>query len=206
MNEQISFRRLKTAIKTKGLSVKDVAERCGMAPNNLSHICNDTRTPVTDVVAKICSVLECYPSEVLSFDGIDVKDVFADSKREPLPEKFTGEVTYKPMWRFLDDYIAEWNKAHPEEKKNANDLFDGIEPPRRIAGYKVPEGFKGQKGVEARFGEGYKSENPRKKSYTEGLPGVTRVKLRNDRPLNLSVIYEICKKLGCTIDFVMGYK
>lgn len=60
--------------------------------------------------------------------------------------------------------------------KTANDLFDRIETGRKTS-------------------DKYK-----------GLSEEIRTKLRNDRPLNMSVIYEICKFLGCSIDFVMGYK
>lgn len=207
MNENISFRRLKANIKARGLSGKEVAEKCGMLPNSFSMICRGERMPKTDVVAKICSVLQCYPSEIISFDDIKERaDYFTDDKREPLPKDFTGELTYKPLWVFLADYLAEVNRDKEKGlRKTENDLFNQIEPPRRLAGYKIPEGI-AQKAFTARFGEGYKSERTKRTDYSKGLPGPTRVKLRNDRPLNLSVIYEICKKLGCTIDFVMSYK
>ena len=203
----ISFRKLKTIIKTKGLSIAEVAEMCGVLPTNISSICCDRRTPLTDFLAKICSVLKVYPSEIVSFDDITVnEEYFTNDKREPLPQEFTGTVTYKPMWLFLADYLAEYNREHPEAEKTENELFDQIEPPRRLKGQTCDMREISRKGVAARFGEGHISPRKNRTDYSHGLPAKTRVKLRNDRPLNLSVIYEICKKLGCTIDFVMSYK
>lgn len=209
MNENISFVHLKTVIKTKGLSLASVAEMCGKKPTDISNIATNRRIPKTDLLAKICSVLGVYPSEVVAFGGIKVNEnFFTNDKRQPLPNEFEGAVTYKPMWMFLDDYLADWNRSHPGEKqKTAKDLFDGIEPPRRVSGIEPPSRETMQKARDARFGEGYKAEKEyRRTDYSKGLPAETRTKLRNDRPLNLSVIYEICKKLGCTIDFVMSYK
>lgn len=207
--DNISFRRLKTVIKAKGLTLLEVAERCGMKATALSRICTDRAHPKTDTLARMCSALKVYPSEIVSFGGIEVKEqYFTNDRREPLPEKDGGLVTYKPLWFFLADYLAEYNSSH-DDKKKENDLFDQIDPPRRLKGYtgwNLNIANEGKKFVTAKYGEEYKSKRPRPYERTKGLPLVTRVKLRNDRPLNLSVIYEICKKLGCTIDFVMSYK
>ena len=208
MNENISLRKLKVVIKSKGMTLAEMAKRCGEKPAGISMLCTGRRIPKTDLLAKICSILEVYPSEIVTFDGIKVNEIFfTDDKREPLPKEFKGELTYKPLWLFLVDYLSSINKnkASDAKDKTANDLFNQIEPPRRLAGYKITEGIS-EKAVAARFGEGYKSERVVRTDYSKGLHAATRVKLRNDRPLNLSVIYEICKKLGCTIDFVMSYK
>ena len=143
MDKDISFRRLKAVIKSKGLSLAEVAEKCGKKATEISNICNDRRVPKTDFLAKICSV---------------------------------------------------------------KDLFDGIEPPRRLNGQTSERKDIIKKAVAAKYGEGYVSERKNRTDYSKGLPAITRTKLRNDRPINLQLIYEICKKLGCTIDFVMSYK
>lgn len=207
--ENISFRHLKTTIKTRGTSIKEVAERCGLIPTNLSKICNDVNIPKTDLLAKICSVLGVYPSEVVTFEGIKVNEKFEEGfwKRESLPEVHNGELTYKPLWIFLEDYIADYNKdKENNEKKDMKYFFDRIEPPRRLKGIKGPAEEITKKGLIARYGEGHVSKNLPHTDYSKGLPAATRTKLRNDRPLNLAVIYEICKKLGCTIDYVLSYK
>jgi len=206
MNENISFRRLKAVIQSKGLSIADVAQAVEMAPTAVSAICCDRRQPKTDLVAKLCSVLKVYPSEIVVFEGINVnEEYFTDEKKEKLPEENNGEVTYKPLFFFLADYLADWNKSH-REQKTEKDLFDQIEPPRRVAGIEPVSKDILVKAREKKFGEGYVAKDYRKSDYSKGLPAVTRTKLRSDKPLNLSVIYEICKKLGCTIDFVMSYK
>lgn len=212
MNENISFRRLKTVIKGKQLTISEVAEKCGMKQCQLSSICGGLSQPLTDNVAKICSVLNCYPSEIVSFDGIELNEkYFSNDKRECLPAESTGELTYAPLWYFLSKYLEVVNEGKPkEEQKDHNDLFNKIDPPRRKKGLteeqkeQIKEAAK--KSIASRYGEGYSSSRAKRTDYSKGLPQETRTKLRNNRPLNLSVIYEICKFLGCSIDFVLGYK
>lgn len=209
MNENISFRNLKTTIKTKGMAIKEVADACSIAPTTISAICNNRNIPLTSLVAKLCSVLKVYPSEIVSFDDIEVdEEVFPRNKREPLPLEFSGDVTYKPFWFFLGTYIRDWNKTH-EEKIDHNDIFNQIEPPRRknvteAQRQKILESAK--KGVEARYGKDHVAKDIPHTDYSKGLPLPTRSKLRNDKPLNIAVIYEICKYFHCSIDYVMGYK
>lgn len=208
MNDNISFKHLRTIIKTKGCTSGEFASKCKRQSSFLSQITTGQSNPKTDLLARMCSVLKVYPSEIVSFEGIEINPkYFSNDKRLPLPEEFTGELTYKPLWYFLDDYLAEVNKnrAEGEPKKTANDLFNKIEPPRRAKGIVPSEEFV-KNAKEARWGENYVSKNLPHTDYSKGLPALTRTKLRNDRPLNLEVIYEICKFLGCSIDFVLGYK
>lgn len=211
MNENISFRRLGTLIRSKGYSVKEVADKLGIPGTRLSSVSNGRIQPLTDFVAKLCSILNCYPSEIVSFDGITINDkYFTDDKREKLPAENKGELTYSPLWFFLSEYLEEVNRGKDKKDfKDHNDLFNQIEPPRRK---NISEELRktlketAAKGVVARYGENYVAKCKRHTDYSKGLPLVTRSKLRNDKPLNLSVIYEICKFLGCSIDFVLGYK
>ena len=206
MEEQISFRRLKAVIQSKGTSFVEVANKLGISPTVISGISCGKRQPKTDLVAKLCSVLKVYPSEIVVFEGINVNaEYFTDEKREKLPEENNGEVTYKPLFFFLADYLTDWNKSH-REQKTEKDLFDQIDPPRRVKGIEPVSGDILAKAREKKFGKDYVAGEYRRSDYSKGLPAITRTKLRSDRPLNLSVIYEICKKLGCTIDFVMSYK
>lgn len=207
--ENISFRHLKTVVRIKGTSFKDLASRCGVAPERISQIARDITPPKTDLLAKICSVLEVYPSEVVLFEGIKVNEKFKEGfwEREPLPKEYNGELTYKPLWIFLEDYIADYNKdKENNEKRDVKYFFDRIEPPRRLKGIEIADKYMGKKYAEEKYGKDYVSPRKNKTDYSKGLPAATRTKLRNDRPLNLAVIYEICKKLGCTIDYVLSYK
>lgn len=211
MNENISFRRLGTLIRSKGYSVKEIAGLCDLVPTQLSAIINGRVQPLSDVVAKLSCKLKCYPSEIVSFDGITINDkYFTDDKREKLPAENKGELTYSPFWFFLGEYLEEVNRGKDKKDfKDHNDLFNQIDPPRRK---NVTDEFRdrmkeaAKKGVSVRYGENYQSKRNVRTDYSKGLPLATRSKLRNDKPLNLSVIYEICKFLGCSIDFVLGYK
>lgn len=210
MNSNISLRNLKTIIKTKGYSLKTFSEVCGEKPQCISAFCTGKRIPMSSTLAKFCSVLQVYPSEIISFDDITVNEkYFTDANRVKLPDSFTGEVTYKPLWLFLAKYLEEVNKnlGENEKPKTANDLFNKIEPPRRkdgrVATADCIKNALAARGLEV--GNLSKATQGRK-DYLKGLPALTRTKLRNDRPLNLEVIYEICKFLGCSIDFVLGYK
>ena len=201
MNENISFKKLNVMIKTSGYSVAEFAEKCGLKPTEISTICNSRRTPRTDLVAKMCSIFECYPSDIVTFKGITVNNTyFSDDKRYALPYRNSGELTYRPLFLFLADYLEE------HKDKTEKDFFDQIEPPRRIKGQSLHTSANIKKAIAARYGEGYESPRHNRTDYSKGLNAVTRAKLRNDRPMNLSIIYEICKFLGCTVDFVLGYK
>lgn len=213
MNENISFRRLKTVIKDKGFTLYEVAEKCGLAPTQLSRICSGGIQPLSDKLAKLCSVLKCYPSEIVSFDGVVINEkYFSDDKREKLPSESNGELTYSPFWFFLGKYLEEVNKGKSkEEQKDHNDLFNQIEPPRRVNGQINDESKQKLReiileNINGRYGKDYEAQYKKHTDYSKGLPQATRTKIRNNRPLNLSVIYEICKFLGCSIDFVLGYK
>lgn len=167
---EISFGKMKYRLLGKG-SVQETAESCGIKGTYLSGIYRGRIMPLSSTLAKVCSVLKCYPSEVCDFTGYDIKaGYFTDDKRVKLPEETRGEVTYKPLWVFLGEYC----ESH--KGKTANDLFDRIETGRKTS------------------------------NRYKGLSEEIRTKLRNDRPLNMNVIYSICKFLGCSIDFVMGYK
>ena len=209
MNKNISLKHFKTLLKSKGYTGIKFAESCDTPANTISRLVIGQSNPKTDLLAKMCSVLKVYPSEIVSFEGIEINPkYFSNDKRLPLPVEFTGELTYKPLWYFLDDYLAEVNKnrAEGEPKKTANDLFNKIEPPRRVKGDTSIYREISLKGIAARYGESHVSKGTAHTDYSKGLPAITRTKLRNDRPLNLEVIYEICKFLGCSIDFVLGYK
>lgn len=200
----IDFSVLKDYFKDNGIKMSFVAEKIGIASSRLTTIVRNVAYPTTDTLARICSVLRLPASRVVRFNGIEINDYFLD-KQPPYtpPETADGVVTYKPLWLFLEEYLSE------HKGKTADDLFDKIEPDRRKNN--VYCGFTKeviQKALEARgITEGYEVKEKRnRRDYSVGLPYVTRTKLRQDRPLNIRNIYDICKYLGCSIDFVMSYK
>lgn len=202
--EVISFKRLKECLQEKGSSITNLASVLNTDRNRLSGIITGVAFPKTDLIARICKELDVPASEICLFRGIDVSPYFKDKELLYKPAAdATGEVTYRPLRRFLEEYLAE------HKDKTADDLYDKIEPARRRNN--IPGGFTGetmQKALAARgIASGYEVKEKRnRRDYSVGLPYVTRTKLRQDRPLNIRNIYDICKYLGCSIDFVMSYK
>lgn len=199
MNENINFNYLRAGIRATGMDIKTFALKCEKTPNDISMVLSGIRIPKTDFIAKMCSVLECYPSEIVTFKGFEQNNTDY-YHRYTLPDKSKGLVTYKPFWLFLADYLDE------HKDMTEKDVLDQIEPPKRLKGQSLHTKENIKKAVAARFGEGYVSKRTNRTDYSKGLTQVTRTKLRNDRPMNLAVIYEICKHFGCSIDSVLGYK
>ena len=148
-------------------------------------------------------------SEICVFNNIKPNKWFEGKDLLYTPPKdATGEVTYKPLRRFLEIYISEYNEEHEgESKKTDNDFFDKIKSERRNE--KAKEAA--QKGLaamfEARGIERKEMGSKRRNAYfTNGLTAQTRAKLRQDKALNIQTIYDICKHMGCTIDYVLSYK
>ena len=202
--EVISFRRLKECLQEKKIKIKELAEKLGIAPVQFSMITTGVAFPKTDLIARICKELNVPASEICLFRGIEINPYFKDKELLYKPSADArGEVTYRPLRRFLEEYLAE------HKDKTADDLYDKIEPARRrnnISGGFTEETM--QKALAARgITSGYEIKEKRnRRDYSVGLPYVTRTKLRQDRPLNIRNVYDICKYLGCSIDFVMSYK
>lgn len=202
--EMISFLRLKECLQERNIKIKDFAENINLPKEHISMIICGVSFPKTDLMARMCKELSVPASEICLFRGIDTSPYFKDKELLYKPAAdAAGEVTYRPLRRFLEEYLAE------HKDKTADDLFDKIEPARRKNN--VHCGFTRdviKKALEARgITEGYEVKRKRnRRDYSSGLPYATRTKLRQDRPLNIRNIYDICKYLGCSIDFVMSYK
>ncbi|MBO7715751.1 MAG: helix-turn-helix transcriptional regulator [Methanobrevibacter sp.] len=186
---KVDFKKLKACIIAKGMSVKGLGEEIGVRGSYISAVIGGRVIPKSDMVAKMCGVLKCYPSEIMEFEGISVDErFFSKDKRVPL----TGgkELSYGPLWYF----ILEYKKTHPE--RDAKWIFDLIKTETKVnekAAEALRESRKERYGVE-------------KEKETVGLNKAIRTKLRKNRPLNLEIIYAICKSLRCTADFVIGCK
>ena len=195
--EVISFSPLKDYLDEHGIKAKFISDKTGDYPQRISNIIKGVVQPKTDFISSVCALLKTRPSNIVEFKDIEIGPYFTDKELPYLPPlDANGELTYKPFWNFLETYL----EAHPD--KTANDLFDQIEPPRRRNGVS-DAGIR--KALELK---GYTEDyNPATRKRTEvGLPVITRTKLRNDRPLNIRTIYDICRFLGCPIDWVLSYK
>lgn len=209
--EMISFKRLKEVIQERGLKIKDVAVLCEKDPTNISGLISGFSLPKTDFMAKLCFVLKVSIDEICVFKGIEPtqyqKEWFEKTGVLYKPEEdAVGEVTYRPLRRLLELYLEEQNKGRAE-LLTADDFFDKVTSARRRTG-----AFdKSNKGIEAALKArgrelGIKTSSREYRDYSKGLPYPTRVKLRQDKPLNIRQIYDICKVLGCTPSHVMSYK
>ena len=198
----IDFHKLKECIISKRTTSKYVAEDTGMDKRRISQFINGFTIPMSDNVAKVCWALKVPVSELVDFKGIKLNPYFDTMPYVyDVPKDAVGEVTYKPLWNFLKIYL----KDH--EGKTANDLFDKIEPYRRRIGLtnltRAREASCKARGIDENFVARVKRQ---KDYYKTGLTEETRTKLHNDRPLSMRTIYDICKFLGCSVDFVMSYK
>lgn len=201
----ISFRRLKEVLNENRIKNYELAEAVGCETTQISGIINGIAFPKTDMIAAICRALSVPASEICTFTGYDIKPYFKDMRVPYVPAKDAeGKVTYRPLRRFLEEYLRE------HEEKTADDLFDKIEPSRRRNGQFNGDGIKKavQNSLLARgITDEYEKKDKRVRRYSaKGLTPATRSKLRQDRPLNIRNIYDICRFLGCSIDFVMSYK
>ena len=203
--EVISFRRLKECLQERQLKIVDFSRELGLDRTQVSGIINGVAFPKTDIIARLCFALKVPASEICTFSGYEISPYFKDKELlyKP-PEDASGDLTYRPLRRFLEEYLRE------HKDKTADDLFDKIDPARRRNGQYNEDGVKKaiKKALEVRgITEGYEIKWAKdRRDYTKGLPYKTRTKLRQDRPLNIRNIYDICRFLGCSIDFVMSYK
>ena len=204
--EVIDFSKLKECIIEKRTTSSYVAEDAGLLIGQISQIIKGSTIPLSGTVAKLCMVLNVPASKIVEFKGIEPNEMqkkwFSKHSVNYKPaEDAVGEVTYAPLWELTEGFLEEVNKDKTEGLKTVNDILDTIEPYRRRNG--VENGVK--KALEARgIYENYQAK--KRKRVEKGLPESTRVKLRNDRSLSLRTIYDICKKLGCSIDWVLSYK
>ena len=209
-NEVIDFTRLKKTLDERGMKSKFIADKLGIIPTNFSKICRNAKLPLTDVIARIAWVLKVPLSEVVDFkiEPDPVKAKWFDSHHLPyLPtDNAEGKLTYQPLWNFLDMYL-DYLYQETGKEKTANDVFDLIEPYRRRNNIRCGACKEiAMKSVEARFGKDYKPATRRRKYKAKGLTPETRHRLRADLPVNIRTIYDICKFLGCPIDWVVSYK
>jgi len=208
----VDFSKLKECITKKKTASKYVAADVGITQSKISAIITGWVFPKTDILARIAWALNVPVSEVVDFKGIEPNAMqtewFASHKREYTPpDESKGELTYAPLWELIDGFLAKVNDGKTDGLKNANDLLDSIEPYRRRNGLVSGLGEEALKaslksrGIE----KGYTSS--RERHYkAKGLTPETRTKLRNDRPLSIRTIYDICHKLGCSVDWVLSYK
>lgn len=201
----IDCSRVKTKAAEKRMILKYVCEDSGIRQVLLSQITTNKTIPMSENIAKLCFALKVKPSEIVEF-----KDIKPNKVQEEWFENHTlnyepgtdakGELTYAPFWELLERFLESVNEGQ-EVKKNIGDILDTIKPAcERNASTAGVEAALKARGIT-------KSYEPKKRKRVEkGLSQDVRTKLKNDRPVSLRTIYDICKKLGCSIDWVLSYK
>lgn len=210
-NSLIDFSPLRDVINEKGLKIKWLGEKLEQPANRVSQIIRNNIFPKTDLIARLCYVLKVPASQIVSFqiEKDEAKSKWFESKALPyIPDDNAGGVlTYEPLRLMMNMYLDYINEIKGTDK-TVNDLFDLIEPYRRRNGlisgltsetYKLALKARG-------FEEGYKSERTDRKYVAKGLTPATRLKIKQDKPLNIRAVYDICNFFGCSIDWVLSYK
>ena len=183
----IDFRRLKGMLVMKGIRAEDFAEKVGMSISTLRQIMGGGSLTTSDRVARMCAELECSVDDVVEFSGYEVAGRYMKRRREYYPAVY-NQVSYEPLRQlFREAYKEEW-------KRKLGELFDSVESTasdRQLE--ECRKGIKAMKGVTGSL-------------TRKGLSGSVRHRLREDEGVNMRVIYNICRVLKCTPDYVMEYK
>lgn len=199
-SEVISLNNLDFLIKNSGYKKVFISEKLGITARQLSlYLKKGDFTPKSDIVAKLSLLLKVPVSEIVEFKNItpteEQKEWFDCHKMKYKPDlEAKGELTYAPLWELINTLIAEGKIT------SAKDVFDNIEPPRKILGYST------ESTIKAREARGLVVGSGKRVRIVKGLSELNRNKLRNDRTMSLRTIYEICKYFGCSVDWVIGYK
>lgn len=205
----IDFSNLKKIVDEKGFRYSFIAKKAGLRGDVLGRIFRNEVFPKTDLTAKLAFILDVPVSEIVFFKLDENKKKmtwFAEKELPYSPDgEVKGEVTYEPLRIMMDMYL-DYLYANAGKEKTINDLFDLIEPYRRRNGLSPFLNNAVEASLRSRYGEGYKSARTDRKYKAKGLTPQTRLKLKNDRPLNIRAIYDICNFFGCSVDWVMSYK
>lgn len=207
----IDFSKLRDVMNEKGVKVNWLAEKIGQPTTRLSQIIRNNTFPKTDVIAKLCFSLNVLPSQIVDFkiDTNEKKIKWFEGKALPYsPDgEITGDVTYEPLRLMMNMYL-DYLYENTGKEKTVNDLFDLIEPYRRRNG--LVNIVQAEWTRKAMLGKGldaeHKSDRTDRKYKAKGLTPAMRLKIKNDKPLNIRSLYDICNFFGCSVDWVMSYK
>lgn len=173
-------------------SHREFAEKIGIAASTLSNIIRGTQGVQTDVIARMAAYFNCSVCKLFRFEGIDIKPRY----EKPFfirYEATSGKVTYEPLrLLFFTNY------GQDKWKSKLSQFYDKVEPVIDLS-----EERKAQ--ILAALGKEKKVVTGEEKQQ-RGLSSSIRTKIRRNERVNLKVIYNICKVLGCTPDYVMSYQ
>lgn len=196
----IDFSPLKALMAERGLTLKGVADLAGTKDYIICNYISKKTLPNTEALARLCAALQCSADKVVKFTGYDVKDAYK-VPWDGYGKSRWNRVTYNPLKiLFKNFYGNDWRTKMTE-------FYDKI--PK-------PDLSEAQKEAQQRRLDGIKSywqkkqeEEGQKKSvstrHKEGLSQECRNCIASDDPIPLPRLYDICKALHCTPDWVMTY-
>jgi len=183
----IVFEDMRNYMESRRMTLSELAEASGLDAPRLARIRSGETLPTAGTVARICAALGCPVSAICELRGIEYRDEYKykykDREFVP-PEDALGLPSYQP----LRDFVYEFYKER-EDKKTLSDLFDTIpkdEVPERLRG-KAPRQYAGGKRI-------------------PGLVPRVRADIKADRSVSMRVVYKICRKLRCSVDYVLTYR
>lgn len=184
----INFYSLAMLLTERKISIIELSQATGVNCSSLRDALRGSKLLRTDTLAKIGAYLKVPISNLVLFNGYEIKPEFAVRygvlEDFEIPEIILGEPTYQPLRDFVKSLY---------QYKTLSNLFDEIETAkddRKLNGKKVQ----------------VLGEPKTKKREYKGLGGPTRVKIMHNEAVNIKTIYKICKLLQCNIDFVFGWK
>jgi len=198
----IDFALLRTAIRDAKITDGELAERLGCSVSSLRNYIHNRQLPDTEVLAKICAALQCSVDKVVSFTGYEVKDRFKTSWDGYGKPRWNG-LTYEPLrMLFRGTYADNW-------RQKLSDFFDTIPRPELSDKQKDSIGkmlkARNDQIQEAIATGKHKGSNNWYKNHDKGLMYEYRYNIASDDPIPLPRLYDICKALHCTPDWVMTY-
>lgn len=200
--EWCSFDGLKQKIKESGMTYLDVACEIDVDYGSInSYICG-RQAPTTEKLAGLAAVFECSVSELVEFKGFEIKEKFQKPfyKWYPPRKDKIPSVQYGPLRMLFKRYYKDqWSKKLTEFYNQIEPLY-ALSPEDR---QKALENLK--KATEVRYANlGATEHKPGHTLYT-GLNSRTRHDIVRNRPIKLKYVYNMCKVLGCTPDYIMSY-
>lgn len=197
-SELFDYRKIEVTAREKKVFLKDVADKAGISKGGLSNIIAGKSFPTLETVLNICAAMKCSVSDVVDFKGYAVRDFYKDksafTEHEPDNDS-TYRTSFEPLRNlFKMNYGDQW-----EQKLR---VFFEVVP--RIETSPADKA-RVERMMLAKFGP----ELVNSISYQTGKKGITgntRNDILNDRPVNIRIVYNICKVLCCPPEFVVTYK
>lgn len=189
---KIDYSKLRQLCESYGISMKDAASRCDITYAQFRSLAVYNHNPTTDVIAKICYGFEIRPSVFVKFDFEypRIAKLYGSGKcKKPC------RVTYQPLKELFIDNLLKGK--HPNDEDELYVLLGNYSPIDKDTQQKVIHCALNARNID------YNSENLKKR---DGLSTMLRTSIKNDKPVNMRLIYDICKVLECNIDNILYYK